>query len=165
MSPIPEQDVVEAGLGRYLRFWETVTPARIGELDVLVTADFVFRDPFNETRGAEAAHRVLRHMFEICREPVFTMLEYGLDLGGPDEQGRWAGYACWRFAFRPASAPNKHMSITGMTRLVLTADGRVSRHEDHWDTAHEFLLHLPVIGWLVRRVLRAMAAERGFRRV
>ena len=47
--------------------------------------------------------------------------------------------------------------FTGMSEVQFNDAGLVTAHFDHWDSAHQLLAKLPVIGWLVRRLLTLFA--------
>ena len=42
--------------------------------------------------------------------------------------------------------------VDGVTELHFAADGRVDSHLDYWDSGSQFYAHLPVLGWVVRKV-------------
>ncbi len=45
-----------------------------------------------------------------------------------------------------------HSRSIGVTQLRFDADGRIILHQDYWDGAEAFYRHLPVVGYLVRKV-------------
>lgn len=53
---------------------------------------------------------------------------------------------------------DKAQVIRGVSHLRFNAEGKVVRHRDYWDAAEELYATLPGIGWLMRRLKRAMAS-------
>ena len=137
-----------ASLDAYIRFYETLTPQTVGELQSWVTPDVRFQDPFNDVRGVAAYARVLDKMFQDLDRPRFEVLHAVLDGS--------TGYLKWRLAFR--GKRGRERSITGMSELHFDADGRVASHVDYWDTAAQLYEHLPVLGFILRKIRRRLAA-------
>ena len=122
-------------------------PADIDALLALAAPDIRFTDPFNDARGAEALRAVLIDMFETCVEPRFEIL----DVAASDA----AGYVRWRFRFRPkAIGKGACWTASGMSEIHVDEAGRVVAHHDHWDSASQILVRLPVVGRLVRVLIR-----------
>ncbi len=130
----------------YCRYLEDLTTERLDRLTDYVAADVRFRDPFNDTRGADAMAGVFRHMFDSLRDVRFRVLHAAA-----------SGETCllsWRF---DALLGARAWSFDGTSVVRFGADGRVLEHVDHWDAAREFYERLPVIGWLLRGLRRRIA--------
>ena len=48
--------------------------------------------------------------------------------------------------------------IRGASHLRFDSAGKVTWHRDYWDAAEELYMTLPVIGWLMRRLRKALSA-------
>lgn len=142
------RDDTRASLDAYIRFYETLTPQTVGELQSHVTPDVHFQDPFNDVQGVAAYERVLAKMFEDLDTPRFEVAHAVLDGS--------TGYLKWRLAFR--GKRGRERTITGMSELHVDADGRVARHLDYWDAAAQVYEHLPVLGFVLRRIRQWIAA-------
>lgn len=132
---------------RYRRYLETLTPQTLDRLSDFVAPDVRFRDPFNDVRGVDAMARVFRDMFEKVPDVRFTvrrMMAEGEDC-----------LMTWRFEGTLMGRP---WAVEGASALRFAADGRVAEHIDHWDAATNFYERLPLIGWLLRRIRRRIAA-------
>ena len=138
----------KASLNAYARFYETLTPETIGRLRALVAPDIQFRDPFNETRGVAALERVLAKMFEDVVEPKFETLHTMTDGA--------VGYMKWRLVYRPKSGGQ--CELVGLTELHFDEAGRVTRHIDFWDPASQIYERIPVLGFVLRKIRRRIAA-------
>ena len=137
-----------ASLEAYVRFYETLTPQTVGELRSLVAPEVRFRDPFNDVQGVDAYERVLAKVFEDLDEPRFEVRHSALD--------GVIGFLMWRFV--SCGKHGRERAIVGMSELHFDVDGRVAIHVDHWDAATQVYEHLPVLGILLRKIRRRIAA-------
>jgi len=138
----------DASLTAYARFYETLTPETIGDLRTHVAPEIQFRDPFNDTRGVAALERVLAKMFEDVADPKFETLHTMADGA--------AGYMKWRLVFRPKSGGQRE--VVGLTELHFDEAGRVTSHIDFWDPAAQLYEHVPLLGFVLRRIRQRIAA-------
>ena len=136
-------------LERLKRYFETLTPASVGEMGTYYTEDAYFRDPFNEVRGTAAVQKVFLKMWESLNDPRFFIRETQLE-------GERA-VLIWDFEFR---IKRKHPDTTqrnhGLSVLRLAPDGRIAYHRDYWDAAGELYEKLPLVGSLMRWLKRRM---------
>lgn len=137
-----------ARLEAYARYYETLTPATIGELHRHVAPDFHFHDPFNETHGVVAYERVLSKMFDDVAAPRFEIEHAVLDGA--------IGYLKWRLFF--LSRRGVAREIVGVSELHFDDEDRIARHVDHWDVASQLYEGVPILGFVLRRLRRRLAA-------
>ncbi|MEQ8228160.1 MAG: nuclear transport factor 2 family protein [Rhodospirillales bacterium] len=133
---------------RYRQYLESLTPEALGRLGDYVSSDVRFKDPFNDVHGVDAMARVFRHMFETVKDIRFHVTHAAS-----------TGNIClmaWRFEGRIGGRP---WAFDGTSVVTFAADGRVSEHIDYWDAARDFYERLPVIGWLLARIRRRLAAR------
>ncbi len=128
-----------------VRFFETLDNASVGTIVQFYSGDAWFKDPFNEVRGIVAIRRVFEHMFETLDRPRFRITESVADPGG--------AMLLWEFHF---GLPDKERCIRGASHLRFDAQGRIAWHRDYWDAAEELYAKLPVLGWVMRRLQRAL---------
>ena len=128
-------------------FFETLTPQSLGRFTEFYATDASFKDPFNEVRGVDAIRRIFEHMFRQVKNPRFVVVER---LAEADR-----AMLVWEFHFLRRGAPQ---IIRGASHLHFDAEGRVVSHRDYWDAAEELYMTLPVIGWLMRRLRKALSA-------
>ena len=126
----------------YIRFYETLSPDTLSQLEILVTENVHFRDPFNDVTGIEPMRRVLAKMFEDLPDACFAITDVGFGE---------AAYLRWRFN-------GGRWSADGVSEVAFDADGRVTSHLDHWDSGRDIYAKLPVIGTIVRAICRRIAA-------
>lgn len=130
-----------------VEFFETLTPQSLGRFSEFYAADAWFKDPFNEVRGVDAIGHIFEHMFRQVENPRFVVTDR---LAEADR-----AMLVWEFHFARAG---RAQIIRGASHLHLDAEGRVTRHRDYWDAAEELYMALPVIGWLMRRLRKALSA-------
>lgn len=137
-------------LEAYCEFFSGLRREDLGRLEAVFADDARFRDPFNDVRGLPAIRAVFEHMFRVCAEARFEVME-----AVPD--GR-RGYIRWRFHFRLQRDREPRRPVEGVTRVSFADDGRVQEHIDYWDAAGELYTQFPVLGGLMRWLRRRLAA-------
>ena len=55
------------------------------------------------------------------------------------------------------SRPSFDMALMGMSEVHFDNDGLVTDHIDHWDSASQLLVKIPVAGRFVRMLMRLFA--------
>ena len=134
----------------YARFFEKMTPETLGRMKQFLADDVVFADPFNTLHGPDALVAIFTHMYAVMKNPRFDILDVAVS--------EKAGYIRWRMTGELRSRPSFQLDLTGMSEVQFNDAGLVTAHFDHWDSAHQLLAKLPVIGWLVRRLLTLFAS-------
>ena len=130
-------------LSSYIEYFQAMNKENVDSLKSLVTQDVYFRDPFNETKGAEPMLKVFQEIFVVAENPRFFDIE-SLSSG---EQA----YLKWRFSCYPKSFFSKQeLMIEGVSELRISDDGLIESHIDYWDAASQVYQKLPIIGFLLR---------------
>jgi len=126
-----------------VRYFETLTPASLGDMARIYLDDAYFKDPFNEVKRLEDIRAIFERMFDALAEPHFTIVNRVVE----GEQVMLE----WDFTFRIRRwKPATMQLVHGVSHLRLAADGRIAYHRDYWDTAEELYSKLPLIGGLMR---------------
>lgn len=134
-------------LERLVEAYETLRPETVENLLDCYAETAHFRDPFNDVRGREAIGSIFRHMFASLPSPSFTVTgRYG---EGEEVVLRWE--------FRFVAGGGERL-IEGLSTLRFDADGRVAEHQDYWDPAANLYEAVPLLGWLLARIRRRLAA-------
>ena len=133
----------------YARFFEKMTPETLGSMKQFLADDVVFTDPFNTLRGPDAFVAIFTHMYAVMKNPRFDILDVAVS--------EKAGFIKWRMTGELQSRPSFQLDLTGMSEVQFNDAGLVTAHFDHWDSANQLLAKLPVVGWLVRRLLTLFA--------
>lgn len=136
-----------AAVAGITRWFESLTPGNLGQLEAFYTADARFKDPFNDVRGVRAITQIFKHMFVALHEPRFVVTQQIVD-------GAQA-FLVWEFRFRFKRFDTvTEQVIHGGSHLTLAEDGRISEHRDYWDAAEELYEKLPGLGALMRWLKR-----------
>ena len=133
----------------YARFFAEMTPETLDNMKHLLADDAVFTDPFNTLHGPDAFVAIFTHMYAVMKNPRFDILDVAVS--------EKAGFIKWRMTGELRSRPSFQFDLTGMSEVQFNNAGLVTAHLDHWDSAHQLLAKLPVIGWLVRRLITLFA--------
>ena len=135
---------------RYADAFAALTPDNMNKLMATVSADIRFVDPFNDVTGRDGFRAIFEHMFATCEAPRFHILDIAIST----DQGNQRAYLRWRMSGRVKSWPHTDLGLEGMSEIHLSKDGLVCLHLDHWDSASQLLVRLPVIGTIIRPVLK-----------
>ena len=136
-------------LQRYADNFGALAEDNLDELSALVADDIAFSDPFNAFSGKAKFVAIFQHMFKIMHNPHFEII----DIASSDT----AGYIKWRMGGHLVTRPSFEMKLIGMSEVHFDDKGLVTRHIDHWDSAGQLLVNIPVAGRLVRLLLRLFA--------
>lgn len=126
-----------------VRFFETLTPQSVAQLDQIYDPQARFTDPFNDVVGVAAITHIFEHMFVSLQQPRFVVTQQVL-------QGSQC-FLTWefRFYFKGYKAGQEQV-ILGASHLALSSAGLITVHRDYWDAAQELYEKLPVLGSLMR---------------
>ena len=139
------QEHLEAQCSSWVRLFSELdrngvpTLERLSEIAV---KDVRFSDPFNDVHGLASMQRVLEHTHRHVRSVRFYV--HDTAWSGTTAYVRWTMTGHVRLV--------GEWCVEGMSEICFADDGRVASHLDHWDAASQFYGHLPVIGWLLRRI-------------
>lgn len=123
-----------------------LTEDTLSDLVAMTSSDIIFKDPFNTIHGQDGFRHVFDHMYRTCDDPRFDITDIA--------HGKTASYIRWRMTARLKSWPRMHLDFEGMTEVHADSKGRITAHYDHWDSASQLLAKLPIVGALVRRILK-----------
>ncbi len=140
--PTPRTKAIDA----YAAAFGVITPETLDNLVAMTSPDIIFTDPFNNIKGQDGFRHVFTHMYKTCDDPRFDITDIA--------HGKTASYIRWRMTARLKSWPRMALDFEGMTEVHADADGRITAHYDHWDSASQLLAKLPVVGGFIRRILK-----------
>ena len=152
---MPDKDITS----RYAAAFAALTPDTMEDLLATLSPQVRFKDPFNDVTGRDAFQAIFTHMFATCDDPRFHITD--ITRSHPAEGPR--AYLRWRMSGRIRSWPHTPLDLEGMSEIHIGEDGLVTAHIDHWDSASQLLTRLPVIGLMVRPVMRLFRVRTGGR--
>ena len=84
-------------------------------------------------------------MFDVIENPKFEILDVSIS--------SHAGYIKWRLTGKVKRWKRISINITGMSEVLYDESGQITAHYDHWDSASQLLVFIPVLGlptvWLL----------------
>ena len=129
----------------YALLFSQLTPDNLSGIADLLSDEIVFSDPFNLTCGRDKFIRIFQHMFDVVENPKFEILDVSISSR--------AGYIKWRLTGKVKKWKQIPIDITGMSEVINDESGRITAHYDHWDSASQLLVFIPVLGlptdWLL----------------
>ena len=148
-SLAPGSDVETAALNRFALFFGDFEPDRVSRLlDTTYAADVYFNDSLKTVRGsAELAHYLEASAagVEDCKVTIEDTSR--------NQHGEYL--VRWKMLIRFRKfAKGRDTWTVGITHLRFTADGRVTYHQDYWDSAHGLFEHIPLLGAAIRAIQR-----------
>ncbi len=137
---------IEHGLAAFNEAFGNLADPRVGERMQALYAESMY---FNDTlKTFEQRDDLVNYMEKTGANLDSSTVEIQQILrDGPDVFVRWT----MEFQTR-AAGRDIHSRSIGMTHLRFNEQGQVVLHQDFWDSGHGLYAHLPVVGFMVRRV-------------
>lgn len=132
-------------LPAYIHYFETLAPRTLEHLTELVAPEVHFTDPFNNVRGVEKMIAVFDRMFQEMEKPRFKVTDHAVG-----QNGRTA-YLRWTLSYKRGMRIGR---FEGMSEVQFDTDGKVVAHANYWDSGSQFLERLPMIGSIVRMIMK-----------
>lgn len=142
MTPPKTQHAINT----YVDVFTSLTPGQLDALMALLADDVIFSDPFNEVQGKAGFRGIFEHMFNTCTDPKFTVSDVAA--------GKQAYYLRWQMTGRLTAWPRTPLKLDGMSEIRINAAGQISHHIDHWDSASQLLMTLPIIRVVIKPIMR-----------
>lgn len=151
-APPPDSPAEQEALQRFRSFFENMTPDTVRQQIASVYA------PEARLYDTLAAHRGLKDIqayFEKTAQRAAAVRVHITDVLRKDHDFfiRWTMDITWS-AFKKGKTTRSY----GMSHLRMDKDGRILLHYDFWDSSQGFFQHLPVLGFLIRKVKQKATA-------
>lgn len=125
------------------KFFETLSPQSVDQLQAVYDTQARFKDPFNEVQGLPDIAQIFRHMYVALEQPHFVVTGQVVD-------GAQA-FLTWEFRFRFKRFDTTTLqTVRGASHVQFNDQGLVTLHRDYWDAAEELYEKLPVLGGVMR---------------
>lgn len=111
--------------------------------------DVYFNDTLKEVRGIDALEIYLLESakaVESCRVEVNDV-----SVNGGNYYFRWVMDIRFKMFKR-----GKTTRSIGMSHIRFDPSGRIVMHQDYWDSTQGFFEHIPLIGYLIRKIKRRL---------
>ena len=137
-------------IDEYVDAFTSLTADNMNILLATVDDDILFSDPFNRVTGKAAFTAIFDHMFETCIAPGFDVT----DIAYSTKDGQSVAYLRWRMTGKINGWPHTDLDFEGMTEVHVGKNGLITAHIDHWDSASQLFAKLPVIGAILRPIIK-----------
>lgn len=131
MPMSPEQ------IHRFQQFFETLTAHSVTGFRELADPRVRYRDPLMDHQGIDAVVGAMQKWFVDLQDIRFRMTDHA--------QAGEVLYQHWFMNFRIAKLPKREWTLDGMSRVVLTPEGKVLDQMDYWD-ATPLWESIPLLG-------------------
>ncbi len=145
----------QAIIENYADAFSSLTPENMETLMATVDENIYFSDPFNKVHGKAAFRAIFDHMFDTCIEPAFEISDIAVSRG----QDARIAYLRWRMTGRIDGWPHTKLDFEGMTEIHIGKNGLITAHIDHWDSASQLFARLPVIGGVLRPIMKRFVVK------
>lgn len=133
----------EAALARFADLVSDMSPERTAGLVPSVYADSVwFHDTLKQVTGADALAEYFLHSLGGAEAVTATILDVARS--GDDVYVRWQMDITYK-----SLADGKRTTTTGISHLRFDREGKITFHQDHWDSTAGFFQYVPVVGRLI----------------
>jgi hypothetical protein len=140
-------ETLEHAAATYVAFFQELSDESVDDLRQLASPQMRYRDPLTDRRGIDAVTDYMHSWFQTMDD-----LSFDVDLHVVQDN---VVLSHWNMNFRIRRMPKHPRTIEGMSRISLTAEGKVNEHVDYWD-ATPLLQAVPLLGRVVtltRRVI------------
>ena len=141
----------QSSIQNYAALFAELTPEKLIELEKMISDDIVFSDPFNFTSGKDRFIKIFKHMFYVMNAPRFEILDLSYS--------NRTGYIKWRLTGSIKNWKNFPLEIIGISEVVSDNDGKIKAHYDHWDSASQLLIFIPILGKPIRWLLKLLSLK------
>jgi hypothetical protein len=136
----------KAAVDRFVDFISRLSEENIrAKARKVYAVDAYLNDTLKESMGID---RIEAYFIETARaaEEITAKVEDMAESGG-NYYFRWT----MNVRFKKFKKGQTLRSI-GMSHIRFNAHGQVVLHQDYWDSGSGLFQHLPVVGWLIRRI-------------
>lgn len=135
-----------AAVAAFKDYWSSFTPDVVrAKAPKLYAEDAWFDDTVKSLRGSD---KIAHYMAESAAGAESCVVELeDWSRKGPDFYMRWKMH----IEFKKFKKGELTSSI-GLTHLRFNKEGRIVYHQDYWDSARGLWEHVPVLGWMIRKL-------------
>ena len=140
-----DKSVEDAAILKFIDFYSDYSIYNIEEkIDSLYAEDIYFVDPLHAVREIKNVKEYFIKMAEPIELCTFDVTNIFISSNTASTSNDY--FARWNMYLISKAAPNKKITASGITHFKLNEDGKISFHQDFWDTS-ALLDELPVVGF------------------
>lgn len=134
-------------------FYRALTPAAIDGISDIYHPDVVFTDPAGSVTGCDKLQQHFERLLAGTQQCRFDFLDEQQLISGD------SALLCWRMTLAvPPLARGQAFTVEGASRLTYQRQ-LIITHRDYFDLGAMFYEQLPLLGAIIRRLRRRLAAQ------
>lgn len=140
---------METAVGNFIEFYESLGAKTPVALDRVYSADIEFVDPVHRMQGIEALDDYFTALMQNVESLSFRITETNTTNG--------TAFLQWIMSYQhPRLAAGRQIDVSGIS--YIRYDTKVTYHRDYYDLGEMLYEHLPLVGWLTRKLKARLAA-------
>ena len=144
-SPTSEFDIAQ-----FKQLYQTFDNHTVSKLPELYSPSIIFKDPIHELKGLES----LAHYYEnFCKPETHCQFEFTNEILAPHQ-----AFFQWKMHYsHPKINAGKKLTLDGGT--LIKFESQIICHQDFYDMGAMIYQHLPVLGWVVKKINEHMKEQ------
>ena len=138
-------------LKQFEALYRQLLPTSVNAMGDVYDSAVVFADPVHRIQGLPAFQDYTRALLANVRECRFECHRWIVE--GDDAVVQWVMHLT-----HPGLRGGAPISLNGVSRLHINANGKIDEHEDFYDLGAMVYEHVPLLGAAVRTVKRRLGA-------
>ena len=139
-------------LERFLDFYNNLSQNNLTSLPELYADNVEFIDPVHHMLGLEQLQLYFSHAYARLSSCNFVA---GAKIANEDQ-----GCLSWVMTFTHEAIGNgKSISVHGCSVVHWNSEGKIAYHRDYYDLNEMVLQHIPLLGWVTKKIKQKMAKE------
>lgn len=136
----------------FLDFYNNLSQNNLSSLEQLYAANIEFIDPVHHLVGLGQLQQYFSHAYARLTSCHFVATS---KIAGQDQ-----GCLSWVMTFSHEAIGNgKPVSVHGCSVVHWNSEGKIAWHRDYYDLNEMVLQHIPVLGWVTKKIKQKMAKE------
>lgn len=130
-------------------FYQDVKNPQLHKINEIYSENLCFKDPVHELYGSEALHAYLSEMCLNVQSGRFEYLDQILSEN--------TAYIKWNMHFKHPKLGKNTVTVRGVSQIQF--NDRIYFHEDIYDMGELIYEHVPVLGSVVKKLKKRLAAN------
>ncbi len=137
-------------LEHFLNFYNNLSQNNLSSLADLYALNVEFIDPVHHIVGLDQLQQYFSHAYARLNSCQFVATS---KIAAQDQ-----GCLSWVMTFTHDAIGNgKSISVHGCSVVHWNSEGKIAYHRDYYDLNEMVLQHIPVLGWVTKKVQQKMA--------
>jgi limonene-1,2-epoxide hydrolase len=139
-------------LDEFLNFYNNLSQNNLNSLQQLYATNVEFIDPVHHMLGLEQLQQYFSHAYARLSSCHFDATS---KIANESQ-----GCLSWIMTFTHDAIGNgKAISVHGCSVVHWNSEGKIAYHRDYYDLNEMVLEHIPLLGWVTKKIKQKMAKE------